>query len=196
LKIAISGCAGIGKTTLATDLAEYFNVEIINESYERFFNENGSFISPPKLLQQKIIDVLHEKHKCEDKAGSFISDRCPIDLFNLWLSRGFAKNQKRTLELSQHCRAYVKKYDFIIVLPWGSIPLQQIDEHNDNRRRVMNPWTQFHNHSVIIGLCQQWVPSSKLLPVSGNLKNHKERLELVIKTLEKQEPSIKYPKAY
>jgi len=184
LKVAISGCAGIGKTSLAKDLANYFSVELINESYERFFNENGSFIVPPKLLQQRIMDVLHEKHEFEKAAGDFITDRCPIDLFNLWLSRGYAKNQKKTLTLSQHCRAYVKKYDFIIVLPWGSIPLQQIKNIEGNRKRIMNPWVQFHNHSAIIGLCQQWVPSSKLLPVSGNIKNHQERLALVIKALE------------
>tara|TARA_R110002072_G_scaffold225304_2_gene382453 strand:+ start:390 stop:977 length:588 start_codon:yes stop_codon:yes gene_type:complete len=192
LKVAISGCAGIGKTTLARDLAKHFDVALIDETYECFFNENGSFISSQKLLQQRIFDVLHDKHKCEETAGSFISDRCPIDLFNLWLSRGYAKNQKRTLKLSQYCRDYLNKYDYVIVLPWGSIPLQQIKDNDDSRKRVMNLWIQFHNHSVIIGLCQQWVPSTKLLPVSGNIKSHKERLELVIKLLEKQAHSIKF----
>jgi hypothetical protein len=194
LKIAISGCAGIGKTTLAKDLAEYFDVEIIDENYDGFFNENGSFISRPKLLQQQIIDVLHEKHNREEASGDFISDRCPIDLFNLWLSRGYAKSQKKTLALSQYCRTYVKKYDAIIVLPWGSIPLQQINNDESSRKRVMNPWIQFHNHSVIIGLCQQWLPSSKLLPISGNIKSHEARLELVIKALEKSVNPIRRDK--
>ena len=184
MKIAISGSAGTGKTSLATTLSDRWGCPIIPEHYDEFFDKNFDFIRPADRLQRQIFDVLEIKNRLENESDEFIADRCPIDLFNLWLSRGYASNQRKTHDLYDRCRSYVIKYDCIVVLPWGSLPLGQVDSCAA-RRRVMNPWTQLHNHSTMIGLLQQWVPAKRLLPISHSLTDISSRARAVTKMLKK-----------
>ncbi|MES9858356.1 MAG: AAA family ATPase [Sedimenticola sp.] len=181
MKIAIAGSAGVGKTTLATALADKYKALLVKEQYEIFFNKDGGFLKSDKVLSSRITEVLDLKHKQESTMERVVSDRCPVDLFNLWLSRGFARYQDETMALYKMCRSYVEKYDFIVVLPWGSIPLRQITDTGSKRVRVMNSWTQLHNHSSIIGLCHQWVLPRKLIPVPNHIKGHELRVDYVVR---------------
>jgi hypothetical protein len=165
MRIAISGSAGTGKSSLAKAIADRFECALVPECYDDFFTQNAEFIKPASQLKQLISNALERKNALESEHLKFVADRCPVDLFNLWLSRGFATNRNNTAELYQRCRSYMAKYDFIVVLPWSALPLQQLSGHATNRRRVMNLWTQLHNHSTIIGLLQQWVPQERLLPI-------------------------------
>ncbi len=185
-KLTVSGSAGVGKTTLAKGLAERLNVDLIEEHYDGFFDDYGQFIKPPAKLRRRIFEVLDSKHGFEGESGEFVSDRCPVDLFNLWLSRGFAKYQEETRELQRRCREYLKKYDAIIVLPWGQLTLRQLDKATEKRRRVMNPWVQFHNHSTITGLLCQWIHLSRLIPIPAGVHNHHARIEYLLEKLHRQ----------
>ena len=168
MKVAISGSAGTGKTSLARALADSWGCAIVAECYDDFFDENYDFVKPAGRLQRQIFEVLEIKNRLENESGEFVADRCPVDLYNLWLSRGYASNQSKTYDLYNRCRSYIKKYDCIAVLPWSALPLEQVDP-TAPRRRVMNPWTQLHNHSTIIGLLHQWVPSERLLAIPYSL---------------------------
>ncbi len=180
MKLALSGSAGVGKTTLAKELAVRLNADFIEEHYSGFFDEVGNFVEPPATLRNKIFNVLEYKHNLEHGSNGFVSDRCPVDIFNLWLSRGFARYQDETADLYRKCRAYMKGYDAVVVLPWGQIPLQQVEEAGENRRRIMNPWTQLHNHSVIAGLLIQWLPISKIIPIPAHIKDLRSRVEYLM----------------
>ncbi len=187
MKLAISGSAGTGKTSLLKGIAEQIQYPVIEELYDDFFDHHGEFITPDSSLQRGIFTTLEAKHALETGHPKFIADRCPADLFNLWLSRGFAQNQKSTADLYRRCRSYMNKYDYIIVLPWSALPLSQIKGQQTTRKRVMNPWIQLHNHAAIIGLLQQWVPATKLLPIPYALTGITSRVEFAIACLSKKE---------
>ncbi len=185
MRIAVSGSAGSGKTSLVESLSKQLNLKIISEQYENFFDEHGRHIKPPKKLMQKIDQVLDNKHQQELKADNFIADRCPIDLFNLWMTRGYHSGKDHTDEFQGKCIEYLKKYDYVILIPWGDIPLKQIEQKNSNRKRVMKPWVQFQHHSTIIGMAMQWVPLNKIIAVPKGLIGVKQRNNYVIDLLEK-----------
>ena len=187
MRIAISGSAGSGKTSLVKSLSEQLNMKIIVEQYDDFFDEKGRHIKPPKKLMQKIDEVLDLKHQQELESENFIADRCPIDLFNLWMTRGFHSSKKHTDEFQQKCIEYLKKYDHIILIPWGDIPLKQVEkEEVSNRKRVMKPWVQFQHHSTIIGMAMQWVPLNKIVAVPKGLDGVEGRSKYVVNTLSKK----------
>ncbi len=95
MKIAISGSAGTGKTTLATALAAKRGCSFVAENFDNFFDDNAAFIKPARRLQQRIIATLEQKDAIENDCGDFVADRCAIDLFNLWLSPGYGVSQKK-----------------------------------------------------------------------------------------------------
>lgn len=136
----------------------------------------------------KINKVLDEKHELELKTKNFIADRCPIDLFNLWMTRGFHSSEKRTSLFQKKCIEYLKKYDHVILIPWGDIPLKQIrKEENSTRKRVMKPWVQFQHHSTIIGMAMQWVPLNRIIAVPKGLNGIEKRCEHVLDALLKKQ---------
>ena len=175
MKIAVSGSAGVGKTTFAVALAECRGCRLIEEGYDGFFGSDAGFIKSRAQLRRKILALLELKNSLEEEAEAFVADRCAVDLFNLWMSRGFGEDQKITGCLYQRCRQYVAKYDVVFVLPWRAIPLRQI-ELPENRRRAMNPWSQLYNHANVIGLLHQWLPPARLVPIPFGLRDLRRRV--------------------
>lgn len=174
MRIAISGSAGVGKSTLAAALADRLGVPLIEEHYERFFEPSGRFKRPPPRVRQLIWEVL------EQETSDSVSDRCPVDLFNLWLTRGFARRARETEDFQRRCVECLATYDFVVIVPWGRFPLSQTDPETTNRRRVMNPWVQFHSHSTIIGLIRQWIPPKRILPVPAQLADLDARVNYLL----------------
>ncbi len=183
VRLAISGSAGTGKTTLASELAARYNCALVGEHYDDFFDEDHDFVKPASQLQKRISETLEAKNKLENGYGNFVADRCPVDLFNLWLSRGFGGEQQKTVDLYRRCRSYIQKYDVVVVLPWSALPLVQLDNGSGRRRRVLNSWTQLYNHSTMIGLLHQWVSVSRLLPIPFAIAEVQARVGFVMKAL-------------
>ncbi|MES9906357.1 MAG: AAA family ATPase [Sedimenticola sp.] len=184
MKIAISGSAGCGKTTLVHTLSQAMETAFIPEQYDCFFNHSGRYIQPRQQLMKLIEEVLDHKHQQENKHTNFIADRSPIDLFNLWLSLDFSANKKRTDQFQQKCEVYLQKYDLIILPPWGALPMKQVSEAHSPRKRVMKPWVQFRHHSTLIGIALQWLPVNKLLPIPSHITHQEERLSFILKSLQ------------
>jgi adenylate kinase family enzyme len=185
VKIAISGSAGIGKTTLASALAECRGCRLIEEGYDGLFDSDAGFIKSRSRLRREILSLLEMKNALEEEAEAFVADRCAVDLFNLWMSRGFGDDQELTGCLYQRCRRYVEKYDFVFVLPWSAIPLRQIGLPV-NRRRAMNPWSQLYNHANVIGLLHQWLPSTRLVPIPFGLIELRERVAFACEQIDRR----------
>lgn len=183
MKLAISGSAGVGKTSLAVALAQQLQVPCIGEGYDVFYQQGGKVIEPESRLAEAIISVANDKFSQEKQAGDFVADRCPVDLFNMWLGLGFAKEQKATEQFFQLCRVRVRNYDRVIILPWNGIPLQQLDGRLEKRQRQMNPWVQFHNQSTLIGIAKQWIPQNRILVIPAAITGEEERLSYVTKAL-------------
>jgi len=185
MKIAISGSAGCGKSTLAQSLSQELGIELIPESYDDFFDSKGKYIRPRERLMGKIEEVLDAKHELENNLDGFVADRSPIDLFNFWLTQGFSSNSDKSEQIQDKCKDYLQKYNLIIFPPWGALPLKQVDEEHTKRRRVMKPWVQFRHHSTLIGIALQWVPVSKILPIPTSVGTPEQRLDFVLKAIKR-----------
>ena len=163
MKIAVSGCAGIGKTTLAQGLAQALELPFIPEHYELFFDQPGKLNAPPERLIPLFKRVLGNKRAREAKHDAYVIDRCPIDLFNLWLSLGLSVKQEETREFYEKCRACSQDYDHVVVPPWGMFPLRQINDGHGYRGRTLDSWVQLRNHAAICGLAWLWLPHDRLI---------------------------------
>lgn len=179
MRLAISGSAGVGKTSLALALAKRLEVPCIPESYDSFYDGDGKILQPESRLAEEIIRVANRKFRQEKQAGSFVADRCPVDLFNLWLGLGLAKAEQATEKFFQLCRVRVRNYDQLIILPWNGIPLTQLDSPTERRQRQMNPWIQFHNQSTLIGIAKQWIPQNRMMAIPSAVVDLEERLNYV-----------------
>lgn len=184
VRVAISGCAGTGKSTLAVALADALGIACIPESFDPLFEYPGSFKGPPECLRRRFFRVLDAKEAQEAACGDFVVDRCPVDLFNLWMAKGLWKSaDAETMGFHHRCRSLMVRYDRLVLLPHGVLPLRQLGPEAGSRRRVMNPWVQFHNQAGIIGLSSLWLASEKLLPVPASLPSSGARVRYLLSRL-------------
>ncbi len=180
MKIAISGSAGIGKTTLSKSLADRLGVDHIGENYTPLFDQPKKLAQPIGEVARLFYQVLLHKRQLEQEYGAFITDRCPIDLFHLWVVTGLGKDITATSKFYNQCRSYAKEYDFVIIPPWGSIPLKQIKNPPDHKRRIQNPWVQLRNHATICGYTQMWLAPDKIIYFDSAVKDHADRMDLIL----------------
>jgi len=183
MKISVSGCAGIGKTTLASQLAEKLDIPFIEENYEAFFDQPGKFNASPEELIKLFNQVLELKHKKENNLESFVTDRCPVDLLNLWLSKGLFQKEKAMQTFYNKCKRYAADYDFIIFPPWGGIPLEQLDNTRGYQRRILNSWVQLRNHAAILGIAHSWIDDNKIIQLPKKKSGEKQRLNHALKQI-------------
>lgn len=171
MKIAVCGCAGIGKSTLVPALAEALGVTAIAEHYAGLFAGQAA----PRAMAQRFAKVLQHKHQLEDAAHAFVVDRCGVDLFNLWLARRLSALPRLTEQFMAACRRRAAGYDWLIFPPWGVLPMQPHDAA-DGRVRVQDPWVQLRNHAAILGLARLWVAPERILCLPGHPMDNQERV--------------------
>lgn len=181
MKIAISGSVGIGKSTLVPQLAGQLKLPVIEENYELFFEHKD------KLSSEQLIKIFYRvmniKRAKEIDYGSFITDRCPIDLFVLWLKKGLCLQEEYSLAFYEKCKLYGSEYNFIIFPPWGEIPLKRLDKSRGNSRRVLNPWIQLDNHTGMLGLAHLWFKDSQIINIPAGKLDQEQRLNFVLKQI-------------
>jgi hypothetical protein len=182
MKLAISGSSSIGKTTLAKSLAEKLSLQYIPESYEALFENDTPFSGSPEELAPRLEDVLQTKIGLEKEAGDFVVDRCPVDLFQIWLAKKLVLQGPRTGRFFKACASHMSEYDYVILLPWGSIPLNQLEDAKE-QFRVMNPWIQCRSHATIVGIANMWVPQKKLISIPPRIKSHDQRVDIIMRII-------------
>jgi Asp-tRNA(Asn)/Glu-tRNA(Gln) amidotransferase A subunit family amidase len=172
MRIAVCGCAGIGKTSLARALADRLSIPLIEEQYEALFSAGG-FSGPPAAVAGRFEQVLTTKRR-QEQAPNFVADRCGIDLFNLWLAHQLNRLNDRTAAFSERCQASASRYDVFIFPTWGEPPMKPHDA-TDGRVRVQDPWVQLRNHAAILGLASLWVPPNRIVRLPLGVGSPEER---------------------
>jgi len=173
-RIAISGSAGTGKTTLGRALAAQLGVPFVEEGMRRRieagFRPHGYGAREWALLVRELWD---EHRAGEDAAvDGFVADRSSLDFAAFWLHYGLHEDVDATERFVAEMRAHAASYDRIVLLPWGAIPLV------DDGVRSTNRWTQLRFHSILEGLIERLAPGRVMrIDLASTLR---ERIEQVL----------------
>ena len=182
MRIAISGSAGIGKSSLAKALADRLGLSLITENYEAVFDKSNKLNSPEQLATV-IMQIFSSKQQLEEQYGNFVTDRCPVDLFHFWMKMGLWVRKEETDRLYNIAVQQVVQYDLLVVPPHGVFEVGTDHEAGDSRKRASNRYVQMYNHASIIGLAILWVPANHLLFLPNVKQSIDERVEEVINAL-------------
>ena len=176
-RVALSGSAGTGKTTLARELAADWGVPYLEEGMRRRL-EAGLDLHALTMEQFRALNVelRDEQEQLEQAAiarhGGFVADRSALDYAAFWLVYRFFEYEAETASVMAAATEYVRKYDAVLLLPWGVLPL-----HGDGVRST-NPWRQRHYQATVEGLLRREVEPGRLLELPG-LTSLADRLQWV-----------------
>jgi len=183
MKIAISGSAGVGKSTLGSTLAKHLNATFIQENYEPLNDAKIKGDFPPRILK-----IYEHKKSLETQFPHFVSDRCPFDLIQLWLNQsGHLIDEALTTRFVENAIQHAKHYDFIIIPPWNSIKLIQ---NNEPVGRNMNLMSQLKSHSGICGLIFMWCDKKKIIEIPQHITSIADRMEFVLRQMNAKRPEL------
>lgn len=186
MKIAISGSAGTGKSTLCRMLSTELGLTHIDENYEPVYDARLKGDFPPRILK-----ILNHKRTLENNAHRFVSDRCPLDLMHMWLNQTCHKiAPKLTNTFFDECRQQIHTYDFVILTPWNSFKLVQ---NTSALPREMNIMEQLRNHAGIVGQTHLWVAKARIIEIPSSINSIDERTSFVIATIKKRRPELLQP---
>lgn len=173
-RIAISGSAGTGKTTLGRALAAELGVPFVEEGMRRRIEKGFRPHGYGAREWAALIRDLWEEHRAAEDAArdGFVADRSSLDFAAFWLHYGLHEDVDATESFVAEMRAHAERYDRIVLLPWGAIPLV------DDGVRSTNRWTQLRFHSILDRLLAD-VASDRLLRLEG-ARSVAERLSACI----------------
>ena len=165
-RIALSGSAGTGKTTLGRALAVRLGVPYIPEGM-RSRLESGLDVHAlghdglRDLVKELWLQQLAREDEAMASAGGFVSDRSPVDYLAFWLTYRFTSDPSETAAFFDDVLGSIERYDRTVCLPWGALPLEA------DGVRSANPWVQRSFQALVEGLLQRELPADRyaMLPV-------------------------------
>lgn len=151
LRIAITGSAGTGKTTLASTLAAELGLPVIGEGMRDYLERTG--IDPHSLGHEGMKNLVRQlwvERQAQEAAatGGFVADRAGIDHAAFWLYYHYAREDAETQQLFAEALA-PERYTHLFVLPWGRLPLLS------DGIRTADAYVQRHVQLLIEGLLRQ-----------------------------------------
>ncbi len=175
-RIALSGSAGTGKTTLGRRLANALDVpflaEIMRKRIESGFDFHGMTRSDWRALMS---EQWQEQRALEDaQPDGFVSDRSSLDYAAFFLHYDLHVDADAEPWLDAMARES-QRYDRILLFPWGALPLV------DDGVRSTNRWTQLRFQTILEGLVDRYARARVLrVPPITDLD---QRLEIVLRAL-------------
>ena len=161
-RLALSGSAGTGKSTLGRALAEVLEVPYIPEGM-RARLEAGLDLHQlsHEALRALVVELWDEQRAAEDEAirqaGGLVADRSVVDFAAFWLHYRFTEDAEGTAAFFGQVMERLPLYDRVVLLPWGALPLVA------DGVRTSNPWIQRHFQATVEGLLFREVPPRQLL---------------------------------
>ena len=157
-RIALSGSAGTGKTTLGKRLAAELGVpyieEVMRTRLERGLRLDGLSRADWRAL---IRDLWREQSELQAQASNgFVADRSSIDYAAFWLHYGLHTDAQETAQFFEEMSAASSLVERIVVFPWGVLPLVA------DGVRTPDPWTQLAFHNTLQGMLRRYARSPVL----------------------------------
>ncbi len=158
-RIAISGSAGVGKSTLARRLAQDLGLPYLGEGMREYLERTGTDLHTlgHEGVRDLVLTLWDERRDAEARAAAgFVADRSSIDYAAFWLYYRFPTLADQTADRFAEWLA-PHRYDHHFVLPWGVLPLV------DDGVRTTDRWTQLHVQLLIEGLHRTTAPAAVLI---------------------------------
>ncbi|MCW8886516.1 MAG: hypothetical protein OQK12_14895 [Motiliproteus sp.] len=91
---------------MAKSLADMTGWDYIPECFDPLFEPGSTVSKYPQDLIEIFNHTLSYKVLEERKSPCFISDRSPVDLYNLWMSKGLWRFEEDTKKFYKSCKHY------------------------------------------------------------------------------------------
>lgn len=158
LRIAVSGSAGTGKTTLGRALAGALDLPFIEERM-RLRLEQGLELG---RMSHAELEALHRDLWAEQVAleaahpGGFVVDRSSLDYAAFRLQYGFFDDGFDTAGFFAQAVAHAASYTAVLLFPHGALPLET------DGVRAPNPWLQLRFQLCVEGLLDAHLDPARL----------------------------------
>lgn len=150
-RIAISGSAGVGKSTLARRLAADLGWPYVPEGMREYLESGAPSLHDlgPRGVRDLVLRLWEERKEAEARAGdAFVADRASYDFGAFWLYYRFAERDEATERYFAETLDPAR-YDVVCLLPWNRIPLVA------DGVRSSDPWVQLHVQLLIEGMVRR-----------------------------------------
>nr|DAL41706.1 MAG TPA_asm: AAA domain protein [Caudoviricetes sp.] len=159
LKIQLTGCSGVGKTTLSKWLSEELRIKFISGSYSDLVpqtrNEKHSdmITKDPKVIYQQDYQVMNLRHKQLAFEDRFITDRSYVDSIVYLINKLSVHIRQCDIEsFIGNCEALLSlECTHLIFIPFSLKFLNNWDIE-DNNKRILNGYYQFQISQLIYGI--------------------------------------------
>ena len=174
-RIALSGSAGTGKTTLGQLLSERLERPFVEEGIRRRIADGLVPAALSVTEYEDLIEELWAEQSNQEQAltGGFVADRSACDYAAFWIHYGGLHDRERTESVLARWFERTRDYDAVVLLPWGALELE------DDGVRSTNRWLQFRFQALVEGLHARFTPETALLRLPPELTTLEERAEWV-----------------
>lgn len=195
MRIAITGAAGIGKTTLASALSEQLKLPLIKEDLGEVVQAFNLSRSPAaggmnraaqlEACRQACRRWLRNRQDLQEQQPAFVQDRCAIDILQRWLTFDLSgPNNADTLQIIQLCQHLLSTLDWVVIPPFNLTPEK---ENEDRLVRRSSLSILFRGQSLTVGIAQMLVPEKRLLLLPPKLRSVQERVDFVSARVQKKQ---------
>ncbi len=130
LRIAVTGSAGVGKTTLARALSERLGLALVPEEMRAYRSRGGEALRAlPSEAGARTLAALYAVRRDRERREGFVADNCALDFAAYAVHHGCAAAASAT---RAEAEADALRYDAIFVLPWGVIPYERDGVRGDD----------------------------------------------------------------
>lgn len=168
-RIALSGSAGTGKSTLGRRLADELSVPYIEEGMRKRLEAGLDLHRLDRSALLALIEELwREQHAAEERArDGFVADRSSYDFAAFWLHYSLHLGHADSGARFREWCSYGARYDRVILLPWGVLPIEADGVRSSDR------WTQLRYQSIAEGVLARFAPRGQVLhvPATTNLES-------------------------
>lgn len=193
-RLAISGTGGIGKTSLATELARRLDVPVLPENLTEVVVAMGAIArARTQGAEARQAAMLQYLEVCEDwlkvraqamraHPDGFVADRWALDILVRWLYAGFRRGDDAIYRrLVAHMRASASELDVLVIPPL--MPLAAGEGTNEAGLHRTQQWSRrLHVQAITQGLAEAWAPVPRLSLPRKSL-SVEERASMVLQAM-------------